>query len=75
MAAKGTGTLIFIDDFTADSSSRMNAEVWRNIVCAQIQSNASKLIGQHFIIPQGNDPKHTITATRRAFHCEEVEYV
>lgn len=39
MAANGTGTLPFIDDFTADGRNRMNAEVYRNILCALIQTN------------------------------------
>ena len=36
-AAYGTGTLTFIEDFTADRSSRINAEVYRSILCAQIK--------------------------------------
>ena len=31
MAANGTGSLVFIDDVTADKSSRMNSEVFRAI--------------------------------------------
>ena len=45
MAANGTGSLVFIDDVTADRSSRMNSEVYRATLPAQIQSNATKLIG------------------------------
>lgn len=43
MAAKGMGTLAFIDDLTADGSNRINAEAYRNILCDQIQSNSSQL--------------------------------
>ena len=31
MAANGTGSLVFIDDVTADKSSRMNSEVFREV--------------------------------------------
>ncbi len=44
MAASGTGSLVFIDDVTADKSSRMNSEVFRAILSAHIQPNASELI-------------------------------
>ena len=46
MAANGTGSLVFIDEVTADKSSRMNSEVFRAILSAHIQPNASELIGQ-----------------------------
>ncbi len=46
MAASGTGSLVFIDDVTADKSSRMNSEVFRAILSAHIQPNASELIGR-----------------------------
>ena len=42
MAGNGTGSLVFIDDVTADKSSRMNSEVF--------QANASELIGRHFTV-------------------------
>ena len=49
MAAKGIGSLEFIDDVSADKNSRMKSEVCQAILSAQIQikfkSNASKLIG------------------------------
>lgn len=41
-AANRTSTLAFIDDFAADWSSRMNAEVYGSILGTQILSNASK---------------------------------
>ena len=36
MAASGTGSLLFTDDMTADRRSRMNCEVHRSILSAQI---------------------------------------
>jgi hypothetical protein len=64
MAASGTGSSIFIDDVTDDGSSRMNSEVCRNILSANLQRNAFKLIGRKFIMQQGNDPKHTANKTK-----------
>lgn len=46
MAASGIWPLVFIDDVTADRSSRTNSEVYRTILSAQIQTNTVKLIGQ-----------------------------
>ena len=37
MAASGTGSLVFIDDVTADRSRTMNSEDYRNILSAQIK--------------------------------------
>ncbi len=64
MAASGTGSLVFIDDVTADKSSRMNSEVFRAILSAHIQPNASELIGRRFRVQMDNDPKHTGKATK-----------
>lgn len=71
MATTGTGSLVFIDDVTNDGSSRMNSEVYRNILSAQIQPNASKLIGRRFIMQQDNDPKHTAIATKDFFRAKK----
>ncbi|KAG2456719.1 TCB1 transposase, partial [Polypterus senegalus] len=64
MAASGTGTLVFIDDVTQDRSRQINSEVFRDILSAQIQLNAVKLIGWRFMIQMDNDPKHTAQATQ-----------
>ena len=64
MAANGTGSLVFFDDVTAGKSNRMNSEVLRAILSAQIQPNASKLIGRRFTLQMDNDPKHTPKATQ-----------
>ncbi len=40
MASSGTGLLVFSDDnMTLDRSSRINSEVYMDILSAQIQSN------------------------------------
>ncbi len=64
MAASGTGSLVFIDDVTADKSSRMNSEVFRAILSAHIQPNASELIGRRFTVQMDNDPTHNAKATK-----------
>ncbi len=64
MASSGTGLLVFIEDVTEDRSSQMNSEVHRDILSAQIQSNAAKLIGWRFIVQIDDDPKHTVKATQ-----------
>lgn len=64
MASNGTGSLLFIDDVTKDKSSRMNSEEFRDILCAQIQPNAVKLIGRRFTVQMDSDPKHTAKATQ-----------
>lgn len=45
MAAHGIGSLVFIDDVTADKSIRMNSEVFKAILSAHIPPNAAELIG------------------------------
>ncbi len=64
MASSGTGILVFSDDVTEDRSSRKNSEVYRDILSAQIQSNAEKLIGRRFIVQVDNEPKQTAKATQ-----------
>lgn len=55
--------LALIDDFTANGSKRMNAEV-NSVLCAYIQPNPSKLIGRHFINQQDDDTKCAVEATK-----------
>lgn len=64
MASSGTGSFIFIDDVTHDGSSKMNSEVYRNILSANLKKDATKLIGRSFIMQQDNDPKHTAKTTK-----------
>ena len=71
MAAEDTGSLIFIDDITADGSSKIHSEVYRHIISAQGQANASKPIGQWIILHQDNDPKHTAKATKEFFKAKK----
>ncbi len=63
MASSGSGLLLF-SDVTEDRSSRINSEVYRDILSAQIQSNGAKLIGRCFIVQMDDDPKHTAKATQ-----------
>ncbi len=64
MAASGTGSLVFIDDVTADKSSRMNSEVFRAILSAHIQPMLQNSLGRRFTVQMDNDPKHTAKATK-----------
>ncbi len=66
MAASGTGSLVFIDDVTADKSSRMNSEVFRAILSAHIQPNASELIGRRFTVQMDK-------SNQRVFEGKEVD--
>uniref|UniRef100_A0A3B1IQX0 Transposase Tc1-like domain-containing protein n=1 Tax=Astyanax mexicanus TaxID=7994 RepID=A0A3B1IQX0_ASTMX len=64
MAASGTGSIIFIDNVTDDGSSKINSEVYRQVLSANVRRNATKLIGRSFILQQDNDPKHTAKKTK-----------
>ena len=67
MASNDTGSLVFINNMTEGGSSRMNSEVYRNILSAHIQANSAKLLGWHFRVDMDNDPKHTANATQEFF--------
>lgn len=56
MAASGTGSLEFIDDATADKSTRL--KVFQPILCPHIQPDASELSGWCFTVQLENGLKH-----------------
>ncbi len=60
VASSRTGSLIFINDVTHDGSSKINSEVYRNILSDNLQKDATKPIG---IMQQDNDPKHSAKTT------------
>ena len=60
---QAVGSLIFIDDVAHDGSSRMNSEVYKNFLSANLWRNASKP-GRSSIMQQDNDPKHTANTTK-----------
>ncbi len=72
MASSGFGLLLFIDDVTEDRSSRMNSEVYRDKLSAQIQSNSAKLIQLRFIVQMDDDPKHTAKATQQLLQAKSI---
>ena len=60
-----TGSVLFIEAATADSSTRMNSEVFYMAILSNlIQPNVTKLIGRCFTVQLDNDPKHTAEATQ-----------
>lgn len=52
MAASGTGSLVFSGDVTHDGCSRMNYEVYKTILAANLQKRAFKLIMGSFFKQQ-----------------------
>ena len=61
MTASGTDSLIFIGDVMEDGSGRMNVQMYRQILSADIQRNSSNLISLCFILQQKHH-KHTAYA-------------
>lgn len=53
MAASRTGSLVFTNDVTADTSCKMNSEVYRALLFATIPPNAAKLM---LTVQMDNDP-------------------
>ncbi len=64
MASSGTGLLVFSDDETEDRGSLINSKVYSDILSAQIQSNAAKLIGRRLIIQMDDNQEHTAKTTQ-----------
>lgn len=50
MAPCGTGSLMFLDDVTAEGSSRINSVMYRAVRFAWIQPSGVKLIRQLFTV-------------------------
>ncbi len=73
MAASGTGSLVFIDDVTADKSSRMNSEVFRAILSAHIQPNAFRTHWTALHSADGQWPKAYCKSNQRVFEGKEVD--
>lgn len=63
MTAFKPGSLTFID-VNHDGSSRMNSEVYRNILPAILQINKLNLIRRTFM-QHTNDQKHTTNTTKK----------
>ena len=63
MASSGTVSFIF-NDVTHDGVSKMNSDVYRNILFSNLKKDATKLIGRSFIMQQDNDPKNTAKTTK-----------
>ena len=77
MATSGVSSLIFIDDVTHEGSSRMNLEVYKNILSANLQRNAFRIIGRNCIMLQDNDPKPTVNTTKdfiREMHWKVLDW-
>lgn len=64
MAASEAHFFVLNKDVTADESSRMSFEVYRAILFAQIQLNASEAMWQHVTLRTDNDLNHTLKAAK-----------
>ena len=58
------GSLVCIDHMTAGRSNRMNSEVYRALLSAQIQPNVAQLMGRCLTVPMDIDAKHTVQAAQ-----------
>ncbi len=72
MAANETRSLVFFDDVTADRSSSMTSDVYMAILSAQIQPNATKLLGLCFKEQMDNDPKHMAEAIQEILKAKKL---
>lgn len=70
MGANETGSLVFFDDVTADRS--MTSDVCMAILSAQIQPNATKLLGLCFKEQMDNDPKHMAKAIQEILKAKKL---
>lgn len=58
MSASETGSVIFTDDISFDCSTRMNSEVYRNILSIYSEMH-QKQLWEAYIIQQDNDANST----------------
>ncbi len=58
------GCLNFTDNLMYDDSSRINLEGNKTILPTKIKKNATRLIGNCFILHQDNDSKHPASSVK-----------
>ena len=63
MTANGACSLVLFDDVTADRSIKMNCDVYRALLSAHIQWNATKVRGRHFRVQMDNN-EHAVKAAQ-----------
>lgn len=68
---RGTGSLLFINDVSAERKCRMNSEEYRAIRSAQFQSNTAQLIGAHFTVRTQNLPPKSFLKQRKQMFLNE----
>ncbi len=73
MAASGTGSLVFIDDVTADKSSRMNSEVFRAILNCSYSAKCFRTHWTALHSADGQWPKAYCKSNQRVFEGKEVD--
>ena len=65
-----TGSPLLIDEVASERGIRMNSEVYRPILPAHIQLNATKLTERPFAVQLDNDLKHSVKATQDLFNAK-----
>ena len=63
MAARGTGSVMFMCDVTTKESTRMNSGLYRAILL-KFSQNAAKVKRWHSTVQMENDPKKPMKATK-----------
>lgn len=63
-AGRGSGPLIFIDDFTANQRGKKKKKQVEAGEAFSFSQNASKPTRQHFIVQRANEPERTARATK-----------
>lgn len=75
IATDGIGTLAFTGDFIAGRRKRATARVYKCILCAQIQHNASRPTAWCINIQQENNPKHEADARGDTSLTSQIKYL